>query len=125
MQAGRILPTVHAASDEEAWPTQRVHCGRQSDAVRAYGTGAAQAAMMHLSIEEDAMTERTERDTDQEQREEEAAEQEPTPDVEGETTVPTSTSVGGASGIGMGPGAAATLTDMPTGGGAREAERRS
>jgi hypothetical protein len=51
--------------------------------------------------------------------------QEPTPDVEGEALLPTSTSVGGASGIGMGPGAAATLTDMPTGGGAREAERRS
>ena len=62
---------------------------------------------------------------DQAMRAQEDVEQESTPDVEGETTLPTSTSVGGASGIGMEPGAAATLTDMPTGGGAREAERRS
>lgn len=124
VQEGRILLTVHADNDEEARSAQRLLRSRRGDAVRAYGTGAAQAAMAHLSNEEDAMTERTERDTDQALREEEV-EQEPTPDVEGETTVPTSTSVGGASGIGMGPGAAATLTDMPTGGGAREAERRS
>jgi len=129
VQTGRILLTVHADSDEEARSAQRVLRSRQGDAMRAYGTGAAQAAMTHLSIEEDAMTERTDQDRAREQdealREAEAAEQEPTPDVEGETSVPASTSVGGASGIGMGPGAAATLTDMPTGGGAREAERRS
>ncbi len=125
VQEGQILLTVHAESDEEARSAQRVLRSRQGDAVRAYGTGAAQAAMTHLSREEDAMTERTDRDTDQALREEEETAQEPTPDVEGETSVPTSTSVGGASGIGMGPGAAATLTDMPTGGGAREAERRS
>ncbi len=81
--------------------------------------------MGHLSREEDTMTKWTDGNTDQTLHEEEDVEQEPSPDVEGETSVPTSTSVGGASGIGMGPGAAATLTDMPTGGGAREAERRS
>jgi len=129
VQAGRILLTVHADSDEEARSAQRVLRSRQGDAVRAYGTGAAQTAMAHLSREEDAMTEQIDRDRAREQdealREDEIVEQEPTPDVEGETSVPTSTSVGGASGIGMGPGAAATLTGMPTGGGAREAERRS
>ncbi len=125
VQEGRILLTVHADSDEEARTAQRVLRSRQGDAVRAYGTGAAQAAMAHLSKEEDAMTRRAERDTELALREEAEAEQEPTPDVEGEMSVPTSTSVGGASGIGMGPSAAATLTDIPTGGGARAAERRS
>ena len=117
VQEGRILLTVHADNDEEARSAQRVLRSRQGDAVRAYGTGAAQTAMAHLSQEQEEMARAIPM--------EDKAEQEPTPDVEGETSVPTSTSVGGASGIGMGPGAAATLTDMPTGGGAREAERRS
>jgi hypothetical protein len=117
VQGGRILLTVHADSDEEARTAQRVLRRHQGDAVRAYGTGAAQAAMAHLSREPEERVRVTPLEDD--------IAPEPTPDIEGETSVPTSTSVGGASGIGMGPGAAATLTDTPTGGGAREAERRS
>lgn len=112
VQGGRILLTVHAATDDEARAAQRVLRGEQGDAVRAYGTGAAQAAMARLDQEDSTEAE-------------EVTSDEVTPDIEGETMFPTSTSVGAASGIGMGPGAAATLTDMPTAGAAREAERRS